>query len=115
MLAFTVRYPSPITPHIVTVDTVSRKIDPFTGLLVSERLILKKGASSALPGWFPKSILGKTESWIYERSALDPMSGRMEVLTRNLDHRTVMDVQEDLWITKAEDSPTTAYVERLLE
>ena len=76
---------------------------------MTDRLILKKGATSALPGWFPKSILGKTESWIYERSAVDPVTGqKMEVLTRNLDHRTVMDVQEDLWVTRDPENPNGA-------
>ena len=109
VLAFTLRYPSPITPHIVTVDVLSRKIHPESGLLITDRIILKKGATSALPSWFPKSILGKAESWIYERSAVDPMNGmKMEVLTRNLDHRTVMDVQEDLWVTRDPQDPAGA-------
>lgn len=101
VLAFFLRYPSPISPHIVSVDTVSRRVDVETCRIYTERLILKKGAASALPKWFPKGVLGKTESWVYERSCVDPISRECEVLTRNLDHRRVMDVWEDLDITLA--------------
>ena len=101
VLAFFLRYPSPISPHIVSVDTISRKIDLATKRLYTERLILKKGATSALPKWFPKGVLGKTESWVYERSCVDLVTRECEVLTRNLDHRVVMDVWEDLEINAA--------------
>lgn len=98
MLAFYLRYPNPLTPHIVSVDVVSRKVSLQSGCLYTDRIILKRGASSALPKWFPKSILGKSEAWIFERSSVDVDGNEAVVMTRNLDHRHVMDLQEDLFI-----------------
>ena len=99
-----------MTPHIVSVDVLSRKVDLENNRLYADRIILKKGATSALPRWFPVGMLGRTESWVYERSCVDLQTGEMEVLTRNLDHRTVMDVQEDLWVTRDADEPASAWV-----
>ena len=59
---------------------------------------MKRGAASALPKWFPTSILGKTEAWIFERSCVDVEGNEAVVMTRNLDHRHVLDLQEDLFI-----------------
>lgn len=96
VLAYSLRYPSPLTPHIVTVDVLSRDFDPKEGTLTTERIILKRGAASALPRWFPVKVLGRTESWVYEKSCIDLLRSSATVVTRNMDHRTVMDVQEDL-------------------
>lgn len=96
--AFNLRYPNPLTPHIVSVDVISRKVSLQSGCLYTDRIILKRGAASALPKWFPKSILGKSEAWIFERSSIDVEGNESVVITRNLDHRHVMDLQEDLFI-----------------
>ena len=98
MLAFVLRYPSPTTPHIVSVDVVSRKVDPTTLNVETERIILKRGAASALPKWFPTRMLGKTESWIYERSLVDCAGKELVCITRNMDLRDFLDIQEDMLI-----------------
>lgn len=98
MLAFFLRYPSPVTPHIVSVDVVSRQVSLHSGCIYTDRIILKRGAASALPKWFPKAFLGKSEAWIFERSNVDVEGNEAVVLTRNLDHRHLMDLQEDLFI-----------------
>lgn len=98
MQAFNLRYPNPLTPHIISVDVISRKVSLQSGCLYTDRIILKRGAASALPKWFPKSILGKSEAWIFERSSIDVEGNESVVITRNLDHRHVMDLQEDLFI-----------------
>ena len=98
MQAFHLRYPNPLTPHIVSVDVIARKISLHSGCLYTDKIILKRGAASALPKWFPTSILGKTEAWIFERSSVDVDGNEAVVITRNLDHRHVMDLQEDLFI-----------------
>jgi hypothetical protein len=36
---FWVKYPNPQAPHVLTVDTLSRSIDPETGVLRTERLL----------------------------------------------------------------------------
>jgi hypothetical protein len=94
VLAFWLRYPNPLTPHIVSADIVSRQVSLQSGCLYTDRIILKRGAASALPKW----ILGKTEAWIFERSSVDVEGNEAIVMTRNLDLRRVMDLQEDLLI-----------------
>lgn len=104
VLAFSLRYPSPTALHIISVDVLSRTVNVSTNVVTTERLILKRGAASALPKWFPARMLGKTESWIYERSESDLDDRVLKVWTRNLDHKSVMDVREDLVIHERDSS-----------
>lgn len=104
VLAFSLRYPSPTALHIISVDVLSRTVNVSSNVVTTERLILKRGAASALPKWFPARMLGKTESWIYERSESDLDDRVLRVWTRNLDHKTVMDVREDLVVHERDSS-----------
>ncbi|PLW11831.1 hypothetical protein PCANC_05981 [Puccinia coronata f. sp. avenae] len=89
--AFTLRYPNPFAPHVITVDTIERNWDAESGILRSSRLVLKRGT---LPSWAPKGILEKSDTWVLEESTINLLEGTMTLSNRNLDHRRVMEVVE---------------------
>ena len=89
--AFTLRYPNPFAPHVITVDTIERNWDAESGVLRSSRLVLKRGT---LPSWAPKGILEKSDTWVLEESTINLLEGTMTLSNRNLDHRRVMEVVE---------------------
>jgi len=84
---------------VVSADVLSRTISP-RGTLLTTRLILKRGA---LPAWFPRGMMSRAESWIVEESEVDPEGRVLQCWTRNLDHRTVMEVVEHTELREAED------------
>ncbi|WWC85767.1 uncharacterized protein L201_000633 [Kwoniella dendrophila CBS 6074] len=76
LLAFFLRYPNPFARHVLSVDVLSRKVDPITGQIHTTRLILKRGI---LPKWatrwLPNAGLSGgrgLDAWILEESVVDP-------------------------------------------
>lgn len=97
-LAFFNRYPNPYASHVLSIDTLSRKLDN-DGNLHTTRLIKKAGK---LPRW-AKPFLGKiSESWIIEFSIVDPKQALMRTYTRNLDHTKIIQVEEYTTYKQAE-------------
>lgn len=89
-LAFFNRYPNPYASHVISIDTLSRETDS-KGHLHTTRLIKKSGK---MPRW-SKVFLGKvTDSWIIERSIVDPEGSTMKTYTKNLDHTRIIKVEE---------------------
>jgi len=101
-LAFFLRYPNPYAAHVVSCDVISRTFSP-SGSLITTRLILKKGA---MPKWAPRGIMPKAESWIIEESEVDPITGVVRCMTKNLDHVKVMRVEEHVTLQRTEDNKT---------
>ncbi|WAQ80708.1 hypothetical protein PtA15_1A46 [Puccinia triticina] len=91
--AFTLRYPNPFAPHVITADTLERSWDAESGILRSIRLVLKRGT---LPSWAPRGIVEKSETWVLEESTINILDGTMTLSNRNLDHRRVMEVVEQI-------------------
>lgn len=100
--AFTLRYPNPFAPHVITVDTIERNWDAESGILRSSRLVLKRGT---LPSWAPKGILEKSDTWVLEESTINLLEGTMTLSNRNLDHRRVMEVVEKTSLRAREPRP----------
>ncbi|RXK42305.1 hypothetical protein M231_00295 [Tremella mesenterica] len=76
LLAFFLRYPNPFARHVLSVDVLSRRIDPQTGQLHTTRLILKRGI---LPKWANQwlPVAGASggrglDAWVLEESVVDP-------------------------------------------
>ncbi|WWC58065.1 uncharacterized protein I303_100600 [Kwoniella dejecticola CBS 10117] len=76
LLAFFLRYPNPFARHVLSVDVLSRDVDPSTGQVHTTRLILKRGI---LPKWATKWLPAAATSggrgldaWILEHSVVDP-------------------------------------------
>ena len=52
------KYPNPFAGHVYSVDTLSRTVDPATGIVRSERLI---GVQQGAPAWIQKVRIGRAE------------------------------------------------------
>jgi hypothetical protein len=78
--------------HVIAVDTLSRTVDPDTGILRTERLITcKQGA----PDWL-RSLIGcsSDESHVYEASYVDPARKTVTMVSQNLTWNNLVSVQE---------------------
>ncbi|WVO21482.1 uncharacterized protein IAS62_002791 [Cryptococcus decagattii] len=115
LLAFFLRYPNPFARHVLSVDVLSRQVDPITGQIHTTRLILKRGI---LPKWATRWLPSSATSggrgldaWVLEESLVDPpgwgegkdLQGedgeygrqpRLRVQQGNLNHRKLMHVIE---------------------
>ncbi|KIR54843.1 hypothetical protein I315_02725 [Cryptococcus gattii Ru294] len=115
LLAFFLRYPNPFARHVLSVDVLSRRVDPITGQIHTTRLILKRGI---LPKWATRWLPSSATSggrgldaWVLEESVVDPpgwgegknLQGedgeygrqpRLRVQQGNLNHRKLMHVIE---------------------
>ena len=80
--------------HVIAVDTLSRSVDPSTGILRTERLITCKQSA---PEWL-KTIMGTTMevSHVYEASYVDPGARTVTMVSQNLTWSNLVNVQEEV-------------------
>ena len=80
--------------HVIAVDTLSRSVDPETGILRTERLITCKQSA---PEWM-KSILGccMETSQVYEASYVDPANKTLTMVSQNITFNNLVSVQEEV-------------------
>ncbi|EAZ63610.1 hypothetical protein PICST_74808 [Scheffersomyces stipitis CBS 6054] len=91
-LAYLNRYPNPYAKHVKSSDTLEHCIDE-DGRLRTTRLVVKTGR---LPQ-FIKPFLGTSlDSWIIEKSVIDPKGKILLSYTANVDHRKLLKVEEYL-------------------
>lgn len=78
--------------HVVAVDTISRTVDPESGILRTERLISCKQSA---PDWI-KKLLGNgiEESQVLETSYVDPRHKTVTMVSANLTWSNLINVQE---------------------
>jgi hypothetical protein len=105
-LAYFLRYPNPMSTHVLSSDVIDRSFDPQTGLLKTTRVHLKK---SRLPGavvrLLPASAAstlnnGQSSSYVLETSTVDIKNGTMETETRNLNWTGILSVTERSTFTR---------------
>lgn len=90
-LSYMNRYPSPLSPHIISSDLLSVNISPHSGQLHLTKLVLKRGK---LPRWAPRGLVSKAETFVLEECEVDVLGQVLSSQTRNLDHRMVLDITE---------------------
>lgn len=90
-LAYLNRYPNPFAKHVLSVDTLDHYIDS-QGQLCTTRVVVKRGK---LPS-FIKPFLGvaNLNSWIIEKSIINPKTKTLISYTSNIDHRKFIRVEE---------------------
>ena len=77
--------------HVVAVDTLSRRIDSSTGILITERLITCKQSAPAIV----KAILGGQDTThSYEKSYVDPVNKRVTMYSSNMTWNNLISVRE---------------------
>lgn len=104
-LAFINRYPNPYSKHVLSVDTLESYVDK-QGQLCTTRIIVKTGK---LPK-FIKPFLGvaNLNSWIIEKSIINPKTNTLVSYTSNIDHRKFIRVEEYLkYYSEKEDTSGT--------
>lgn len=77
--------------HVIAVDTLSRSVDPTTGILRSERLITCRQSA---PEWL-KAVIGcMDESQVLETSYVDPRNKTVTMVSTNLTWSNLISVRE---------------------
>ncbi|KAK3359050.1 hypothetical protein B0T25DRAFT_564100 [Lasiosphaeria hispida] len=78
--------------HVVAVDTISRSVDPATGILRTERLIT---CQQSAPDWLKKILgAGMEESQVLETSYVDLANKTVTMVSANLTWSNLINVQE---------------------
>ncbi|KAF2692233.1 MSF1-domain-containing protein [Lentithecium fluviatile CBS 122367] len=90
------------TPHVVAVDTLSRKVDPDTGILRTERLITCKQSA---PKWVTSILGGQDTSLVYETSYVDPAVKKVTLCSMNITLSDLINVRETCIYQPAASSP----------
>lgn len=79
--------------HVIAVDTLSRRVDPHTGILKTERLITCKQSA---PEWLKVIFGGMETSHVYEASYVDPRTRTVRMVSQNLTLSNLVSVQESV-------------------
>lgn len=91
-LAYLNRYPNPYAKHVLSIDTLDCHVDS-SGCLLTTKVIIKTGR---LPK-FIKPFLGNSlDSWIIEKTIINPKTHHMLSYSSNIDHRKFIKVEEYL-------------------
>jgi len=75
------KYPNPFATHVQSVDTISRTIDPVTGVVRSERLI---GVVQGAPRWITKLFSLPSKAYVREIIFVDPSVPSAMAMSMNL-------------------------------
>ncbi|KAG0652043.1 Unprocessed MGM1 2 [Hyphodiscus hymeniophilus] len=77
--------------HVIAVDTLSRQVDPKTGILRTERLITCKQSA---PQWL-NSLMGSSDvSLVFETSYVDLASKKVTMTSSNMTWSNLLSVHE---------------------
>ncbi|KAF2279689.1 MSF1-domain-containing protein [Westerdykella ornata] len=79
------------TPHVIAVDTLSRTVDPATGILRTERLITCRQST---PKWINSILGGQDTSLVYETSYVDPKAKTVTLCSMNMTWSDLLNVRE---------------------
>lgn len=79
--------------HVIAVDTLSRSVDPESGILRTERLITCKQSA---PKWLATLMGGNETSHVFETSYVDPASKKVTMVSSNLTFSNIISVQESV-------------------
>ncbi|XP_061768321.1 PRELI domain-containing protein 1, mitochondrial-like isoform X2 [Nerophis ophidion] len=108
--AFWQRYPNPFSTHVLTEDVVYREVTVDHRLL-SRRLLMK---TNRLPRWaecfFPSGM--SRSVYIVEDSIVDPVRRTLTTYTWNLNHTTLMSVEERCVFQDCAEQPGVTLLRR---
>ncbi|XP_040001228.1 PRELI domain-containing protein 1, mitochondrial-like [Xiphias gladius] len=108
--AFWQRYPNPFSTHVLTEDVVYREVTADHHL-VSRRLLTK---TNRLPRWAERFFpTGMSRSvYIIEDSVVDPVNRSLTTYTWNLNHTTLMSVEERCVFQDSAEQPANTQLKR---
>lgn len=93
--------------HVIAVDTISRHVDPATGILRTERLITCKQAA---PEWIKAILGGMDTSQVFETSYVNPAEKTVTMVSQNITMANLVSVQETC-IYKHQSDHQTQFVQ----
>ncbi|RAO64000.1 uncharacterized protein BHQ10_000012 [Talaromyces amestolkiae] len=88
--------------HVKAVDTLSRAIEPSTGILRTERLIT---CYQSAPKWVLNLFGGSEVSYVYEVSYVDPITKKVTMCSTNLTWANVLNVRETVTYQPSQSLP----------
>ncbi|KAF2185402.1 MSF1-domain-containing protein [Zopfia rhizophila CBS 207.26] len=99
------------TPHVIAVDTLSRTVDPNTGILRTERLITCKQST---PKWINQILGGQDTSLVYETSYVDSASKKVTMCAMNMTWSDLLSVRETCMYQPSSAAPDakTQFIQR---
>uniref|UniRef100_A0A8C4ECF4 PRELI/MSF1 domain-containing protein n=1 Tax=Dicentrarchus labrax TaxID=13489 RepID=A0A8C4ECF4_DICLA len=108
--AFWQRYPNPFSTHVLTEDVVYREVTADHRLL-SRRLLMK---TNRLPRWAERLFPSGMSRFVYiiEDSIVDPVNRSLTTYTWNLNHTTLMSVEERCVFQDSAEQPATTQLRR---
>lgn len=108
--AFWQRYPNPYSTHVLTEDVVYREVTA-DNLLLSRRLLMK---TNRLPRWAEAFFPGGMSRSVYiiEDSIVDPVNRSLTTYTWNLNHTTLMSVEERCLFRDSAELPGSTHLRR---
>ena len=77
--------------HVIAVDTLSRSVDPATGILRTERLITCRQNA---PQWVITLLGGDTTSQVFEISYVDPVAKKVIMCSTNMTWSNLLQCRE---------------------
>ncbi|KAK0671776.1 PRELI-like family-domain-containing protein [Cercophora samala] len=90
--------------HVLAVDTISRTVDPETGILRTERLITCK---QSMPEILKKIMgAGMEEQQVFETSYVDPKKRTVTMVSENITWNNLLNVQETVVYKPLNDHQT---------
>ncbi|XP_033940293.1 PRELI domain containing 1b [Pseudochaenichthys georgianus] len=108
--AFWQRYPNPFSTHVLTEDVVYREVTADHQLL-SRRLLMK---TNRLPRWAERIFPSGMSRCVYiiEDSIVDPVNRKLTTYTWNLNHTTLMSVEERCIFQDSAEQPASTQMRR---
>lgn len=92
------------TPHVIAVDTLSRTVDPETGILRTERLITCKQSA---PAWLTRFLGNQDTSLVFETSYVDPRAKKVTMCSMNMTWADLLSVRETVVYRPTADGSDT--------
>lgn len=89
-VAYLNRYPNPYAKHVLSSDTIDSHVDS-SGRLHTTRLVVKIGL---LPEFIMPFLGRSVQSWVIEKSIIDPKEQKVYAYSANLDHHRFVKVEE---------------------
>lgn len=89
-VAYLNRYPNPFAKHVLSSDTIDSHVDQ-QGRLHTTRLVVKMGL---LPDFIMPFMGRSVQSWIIEKSIIDPKQQKVIAYSSNLDHHRFVKIEE---------------------
>lgn len=100
--AYLNRYPNPYARHVLSIDTLDNHVDELGNLIIT-KLMVKTGR---LPV-FIKPFLGTDlQSWIIEKTIINPRTNQLLTYSANIDHRKFIKVEEYLTYSQVGENST---------